>query len=284
MRDWLVIAAVLLAVLVAGLLGFRVLFAEPAAPGLTVQEVEGSVVRDAAGVAVPAVAGDIVGAEESVRTGPGSQVVLTLGESTRLVLASESTLRVVEQRADGVDVELEAGRVRATVRPGAGALGVRAAGRAVRAEDAEFTVARDGELVQVEAEAGSLRLEGFGNAASLVAGERVVVSGGSVSPVGAIPEALLLRVEWPEATTTRLEHVEVRGRTEPWARVEVRSQAGRSMVTANGAGGFVLSVGLVEGENAVSVRVEDLLGRAQEATWAVVRDTTGPTGQFRVEY
>lgn len=274
------------AVLVVAWLGYGALFGEDAATHLTLDTVSGVVQRvDDQGRAVEAQAGEILRPRERVVAGEGGRAVITLGPDSRLTIEERSTVRVVSADARGVQLELEGGRVQATVRPGGRKVGIGAGGRNISAEDADFDIVRgeDG-TIGVEAGRGSVELLGFAGVERLSAGDRLVAVDGGAPQVTPASEELLLSVAWPDGARTRASTVEVRGRTEPGARVLAKGAAGNVEGRADANGDFVLSVPLEEGENTVNVEAFSLMGRSVAVTSTFVRDTRAPSLGVEIRY
>ncbi|MDP2311401.1 MAG: FecR family protein [Pseudomonadota bacterium] len=278
--------AVLVLILAAAWLGYGRLFGDDGGEGLVVAAVEGAVVRvDGFGAEVPATEGLSLQPRDRIVAGEGGRAVLTLGPESRVTIAERSSVRVVAADQSGVKLELEGGRVQATIRPGAGPVGISSEGSSVVAEDADFTMVRaeDG-TVGVVAERGEVGLEGFPGASRLAAGERVIAAPGGTALVAPASEELLLNVAWPQAARTRQETVEVRGHTEPNARVRVGREGAWVEIKADANGLFVTNVGLVEGANDIRVEAISILETSVATTHVVVRDTTAPNVSTEIHY
>lgn len=285
MRRDLWIALALLALCGAGWLGWRVLFSDDGGT-FAVVEVRGDVRHvDGLGGQKAAVPGVVLGARDRLVARSDGTAVLGFGEGGRVTLEPSSAIEVVSVDPQGVKIELEGGKVHATVRPGSGSVGIRADGREARATDADFTAVRDTEgTFGVVAERGVVALEGAPGQAELRAGERVVLPKGG-SPLRApADEALLLYVVTPASTRTREANTKVRGKTQPAARVRVGAGGAWSEVKADAAGEWTASVALAEGENDVVVEATDVFGRAARSTVQVVRDTTAPAVGVEITY
>ncbi len=278
--------AVLLLVLGLGWLGYRSLFGDAGGSRLTVASVQGTVSRvDVLGEEAPATAGQALRPRERLVAGEGGRAVLSLGPDSRVTVEEKSAVRVVSADDAGVRLELEGGRVQATIRPGSGQVGISADGRTVVTEDADFSAARgeDGTL-GVTTERGSLSLEGVEGAVRLGAGNRLVVARGGAAFVAPATEELLLSVAWPTAARTREETVEVRGRTEPGASVRIGREGAWTVVTADPKGEFAARVPLAEGTNDLRVEATSVLGDAIAVNSTVVRDTTAPNVGVQIRY
>lgn len=285
MRRELGALLVLLAVAVAGWLGWRALFGSGGAR-FEIVEVRGDVRHeDGLGGTAAAAPGLVVDARDRLVAGEGAEAVLAFGEQTRVTLEASSSLRVVGVDEEGVKLELEGGRVHATVRPGSGTVGVVAGDREIVAEDADFTAARDADgTLGVVAERGDVGVRGVPGATQVRAGERLLVPAEGSALLAPAAESLLLYVAGPSAPRTRDSSAEVRGRTAPGARVRVGRGAAWTEVRADGSGEWVARVDLAEGANEVEVEARDVLGNRARSTVSVVRDTRAPAVGVEIRY
>jgi hypothetical protein len=270
-----------------GFVGYQVLFGDGLGDRFRIVTVAGEVEHVRAnGEADQAVEGSVLREGDRIRSGDGGTAVLGLGEDTRISVDSTTTLEVLGVTADGVQIELEGGRVRATVRPGSGSVGVTADGKRVSATDADFDVARDGNgNFAVSSTRGELSIEGVGGVDNLAAGVELVVPNGGAPVRAPASDALLLHVALPPRPRTRETRVEITGETQPGSRVEVTGGAGAVTTSADPSGRFVVSVPLAEGKNALVVRAKNALGReATVVTAEIERDTTAPSVGVSLEY
>ncbi|MCB9759172.1 MAG: FecR domain-containing protein [Alphaproteobacteria bacterium] len=283
MRDLLRMLLVAAAVLLLGAVAWRLIFGADDLAPLTVERVDGDVVLIGTSGVQPATPGMVLERSERITTEAGGRAVLGIGEETRLVLHAASTLRVLGQDEEGVRVELEGGRVQATVRPGSGAVGVLTDGREVRATDASFSVGltEEGTTI-VEDNVGEIELRGFGELTSLNPGQRVIAMPDAAPQLDIVPDSLLLQVEWPEQVKTRASTVTIRGRTDPGARVRVRGGEGEVTALADPDGGFELQIALAEGVNDLDLAAVDALGQEQQVSWTITRDSTAPPATFEI--
>jgi len=278
-RDVLTVLVVAVAVLALGLLGYRLLFGDDPLDPLTIRRVEGEVTHVHDGSRDAAEVGGILLPDDRLLAAEGSRAVLGFGEESQLVVEESSGLRVLGEGAEGIRVELENGRVQATVRPGGPALDVVTGDREVRATEGEFVVARDDETTWVRLDDGQLALTGFGDVTALEGGQSVVASEDGVS--SRLDPQLLLEVDWP-AGATREERVELTGRADPRASVQVLGVAGEPTAIADASGNWSVEVVLKEGDNDLRVLATDPLGRVRESEFQVIRDSTPPTAEFQV--
>ncbi len=280
MRDVLKVLAVAVAVLLLGFLGYRGLFGGGAPNGLRVSEVQGDVfvVGSERTVAEP---GDVLGSQETLEAGAGGRAVLSFGSGGELTLEPQTKIRVLPSQGDGLRIELDGGRIQATVREGS-PLGVVSGGREVRAEgQAAFQVARIQGSTYVSAQEGALDLRGFGDITELNADEVVVAPDGGSPRLDSASRALLLEVEWP-SDAVRLERLPVQGRADPGSSVALRVDGTvASKTEADADGEWQAEVLLKEGPNVLEVEIIDPLGRTQTLEQMVDLDTTPP--QLTVE-
>lgn len=278
--------AVLLLILGVAWLGYGHLFGDDGGERLVVSAVEGTVRRvDGFGAETAAEAGLALQPRDRIVAGAGGRAVLALGPDSRVTIEEKSAVRVLAADQTGVKLELEGGRVQATIRPGAGPVGISSDGRSVVAQDADFTVVRaeDGTL-GVVAERGQVGIEGLPGTERLAAGERLVAARGGTALVAPASEELLLKVAWPTAARTRDEATEVRGHTEPNAHVRLGREGAWVEVKADDKGDFVTRVPLAEGANEIRVEATSVLGASVAVVHSVVRDTTAPSVSTQIRY
>jgi hypothetical protein len=278
---------VLVAIGLAGLLGYLVLFGPPDPGQLTIHAIEGGDVQrvDASGSGRVAAVGDHLSSRERVVAGQGSRATLALGPEARVTVESGASIRVLGADGAGVQLELEGGKVRASIRGGGRKIGITADGRGASAEDADFDAARgaDGTLA-IAASRGRVDVSGIEGVADVEAGQRVVAPLGE-SPLRApVSDDLLLQVSWPESRRLRERQIQVRGKTEPSATVRLGSGARTVVVRADRQGAFEAMVELAEGENLVEVHATSLLGAEAQVDARVTRDSTPPSIGVQIRY
>lgn len=283
MRDVLTVIGVAVAVLLIGVLGYALLFGGDELQALSVQRVEGEVRTQRGGQASATQVGELLGPSDRLVAGEGGRAVLSFGESSALVVESQTSLRVLGEGSDGIEIELEGGRVHATVRAGDGRLGVHNGSRRVGLAEAEADIAvgPDGSTY-LEVQEGDLELSGFEGVDELRAGQRLVAAPGADVLVEGVDKDLLLEVAWPLGESTNKDRVVVRGQSSPGSRVQVVGGAQDVVGQVDRQGDFELDVPLGEGHNELTVLVQDPLGRAQEASWEILRDTRPPTATIQV--
>jgi hypothetical protein len=232
---------------------------------LTLDEVVGQVaVRGLDAREVPGQAGARLGVDDRVITGAGSRAVLALGPETRIRVEPESSVQVLSVDPDEVRLELEGGRLHASVRPNSAAVRVGVGERGVAATNAVFTFGRgvDGTL-GIELVEGDLMTQHLGDAGRLTAPTRVMVTPDGHAEVGAIAETLDLQLAWPEGRkrSARERDVTLNGRTTPGARVTVTGGERPVETQADGSGSFSATVRLLDGARPIRVRAVDVLGK-----------------------
>lgn len=270
-----------------GFIGYRFLFADGFADRFRIVTVAGDVQHLRAGGGTErAQEGSVLRVGDRIVSGDGASAVLGLGDDTRISVDATTAVEIVGVTSEGVELELEGGRVRATVRPGGGRVGVLGGGRRVDAEDADFTVARDaaGNFAATSSR-GEVTVDGVEGVTELREGEELVVPSRGMPVRAPASDALLLHVAWPAAPRTREAHADVAGTTQPGATVTVSGGARAVSGSADREGKFTLRVPLAEGRNRLAVSARSVLGReASIATAEVERDTTAPSVGVSLEF
>lgn len=285
MKDTLQLLLVAGGILLVGLLAYFQLFETGNETAFRIRSIAGEVTHRMGGTEAPAVVGATLGAKDRLETQDGGRVELTLGEHTELTLSGASSLVLLGASADGLRVELEGGRVQATIRPGGARLAVVAGDREVVADQASFSVGVGTEgTTAVQASEGSVTLIGFGELDSLEQGQQVLAVAGQAPQKARIPTSLLLEVEWPSETTRDAESRLV-GHTQAGAVIWTEVHGKRLKTVADAQGRFVLQgIHLEQGQNPIVVRGQGLLGGESVTKGSVVRDSKAPTGSFEVQY
>jgi len=276
---------VAVAILLMGAGVYHLVFGVNAAPSVVIENVTGQVETEGAKGRKLAEVGAKLSLDERLVVGEASRADLAFGETTKLTLQSDSSIRVVGASVSGLLVELENGRVQATVRPGGAMLGVTSGDRTVTAENARFSMGvGEAELLGLEVRDGSVAMQGVEGVEEVASGQSVLVVGESLAAQGDIPARLLLEVDWPEQVATTSQKTVLRGKTAPGAQVIAGGEGATVRTVADPSGEFALEVPLEEGENELSLQAISVMGRKESATSTVVRDSEAPTGRFEIRY
>jgi hypothetical protein len=215
---------------------------------------------------------------DRLATAEGGRVVLALGEETRMRLGPTSSIQITAVDETGVRLELEEGKLSATVRPGSGAVRIGNKGREVVADDAVFDVGVYGDAFQAQSTLGSLIVVGT-DVTQVEEGEQVTAVGRRAQ-VGPVPDELLLQVDWPTRDREAVKAYALRGTSEPGSRIRVTGEGIAPVESqANEKGVFVAMIPLVEGrQSRVVIEAIDALGRStrSEPIAMPARDSTGP--------
>lgn len=281
MRQQLPVLLAFVGVLLAGWVGWWLLFVDGGSTRVIVVAPSGVVERmDAGGQAVRLEDGDALEATETVRVRGEGSAVLALGEGSTLRLGSATSLRLVAVARDSVQVELEGGRVQARVKATGPGLRVDAGARSVAADDADFRMGVDATgTLAVEAERGQLQTSGIAGVETLAAGGALIVPRrGDVIEVAATEE-MLLEVDWPSSPSTGPVAM-VEGQTTPHARVRV----GDREVLADATGAFAVRLPLERGANDIEIVAQDALGRRQDVAQTILRPGAPPIGRAEVQW
>ncbi|MED5369881.1 MAG: FecR domain-containing protein [Myxococcota bacterium] len=279
MREFLTLIAVAAAVLILGGLGYRALFAPGAEAGMQLSAVQGEVFR-VGDQQLPAQVGDRLAPSETLVAGPDGSATLEFGEGSALKISSGTRIRVLDGDQDTLRIELEDGQVEATLRGGPG-LGVVSGEREIRAQDADFQVARAEDSTYVRSERGELQLQGFGDLDTLGPDQVLVAPDQGAMRVDEASRALLMEVEWP-GRQVRQPTLPIVGRCDPGSQVALFVDGvSIGTVIADSLGQWSLEAPLDEGPNPVRVVITDPLGRSRTLEEVVDLDTRPP--QLTVE-
>ena len=278
MKQQLQLLLVIFLVIALGVVGYGILFdTRPGHDLMVVSARSATVTESDASHDLPLEPGMTVHVQSIVRTGANGNVSLQYGDGANIRLQSKATMRLLNADRSGVRVELQEGTISARVRPGMAPLGITNRGRAVNATDADFTVmVTSGGSLSAVATQGQVALQGFGETTDLRTNEILRAAPQADAVVAAATESLLLDVEWPEARKTRDNEMELRGRTDPYASVVLGTGPTAVEVRADRDGNFRATVPLAEGDNAVQLTVQDVLGREASQSQTVRRDSTAP--------
>lgn len=279
MREHAPALLLALVVLVLGWFGYERWFGSDHGAELILLDVGGDVTVQRPGEGpLKAETGFEVQPQDGVKVGEGGHAVLTIGAETRLTLNELSSIQVLAVSADGVRVELEEGKVSARVRPGSPSLSVLSQGRDLSASDADFEVVAeaDGGLT-AQASAGAVTVTGVPGATTLSGGHRLVSLPGQPAALTEVTPDLLLQVEWPGQDPVKVEEVSIKGKTGPYARLDVKVGSQTVATRADASGAFEVQVPVAEGDNPLTVQATDMMGEKNSASGAVKRDSRAPT-------
>lgn len=234
---------------------------------------------------MPVHVGSVVSTNDALRTvGEGAQATLSLGTlGTTLVISGEFTVPTLTTELS--TVEVVDGSIAAQVAPSnEHTLRVEARGSDAIAEsrDGTFSVLSTGQgQVAVASRKGAVEVRAAGETVLVQEGSQtLVMHEGPPSPPAKIAASLLLKVG-RTARHLRVRETIVRGSTSPGAIVSI----GGVRVQANERGEFSTKVALREGRNALTLRVEDSLGRKVDRKLpAYVVDSKGPRTRTGVEW
>lgn len=274
------------AIFVVGGIAFQFLFGDDPGERFQIVNVSGDVRHVVkGGQSDIAKQGDRLLAGDQIVSGDGGRAILGLGENTRVAVDASTSVTVLGVNAEGVRLELDGGRVQATVRPGGGRVGVVADGREIVAEDADFTAVVDDEgTFGVTSGRGSLALLGVAGVNEIRPGDDLLIPRGGLPLSAPASEALLLQVAWPAQQRTRDHEVELTGKTQPRAKVVVSGGAKEVSAQADADGVFHVIVPLSEGENRLAVAATNMLGRQARVNAELVRDTKAPRVGVTLEF
>jgi FecR protein/Glucodextranase, domain B len=235
-------------------------------PAVTVATVRGKVERRKA--TEPwrrARAGDNLGDQEFVRTGPGGKAELSVGQRSRLTIDRASEVSVRELTDVTHRFRLEQGRISVNYRrDGKRVLQIESKdGKAVaRTQEASFSVLQTDDAVAVATETGRVDLSAAGKTVKVEQGKQSVVPRDAAPAAPAeIPKAVLLKVARARLPSrTNRKETTLRGQTQPGNRVLVAGKA----ASVDAQGRFSIKVPLKSGGNRIVVVTQDPSGRRKE--------------------
>jgi Glucodextranase, domain B/FecR protein len=218
--------------------------------------------------------GDLLQSTDVVRTSPGARAVLSLGASTEIELKENVEIRLDRLSKTEVSVDLLRGKVFARVPRAGDHLTVTASDTRTSNDGPTHFIVKADEAgrVSVAATEGRVRF--------LAGGKEVIVRegtetrserGGVPAEPERIPEAVLLRVVWPEAERHAAK-VPVMGSVNPSSAATING----TPVPVGPNGQFSASIVLQPGSNEVKIEAEDLAGRRIDNTATLVRVPARP--------
>lgn len=218
----------------------------------------------------------VVGVNDVVRTGEGSRVILSIGEGLSIRVDESAEVKVREVTNDGVQLELENGRLTADVSMDGPSLDISSGQRTFSATDAAFTIAVDDSDLAVDVQRGQLGVDGVQGVETLEQGKRLHVVDGQDPWTAEIPEQFLLDVAWPEKARTNQVDAVLAGRAEPGSFIEVKGVKEPARVQVGKDGRFEVPVSLKEGLHSVEILAVSIMGEIKASNWTVELDTKGP--------
>lgn len=232
----------------------------------------------------PAQVGVEVSAGTDLRTPGESKASVSYGDDIRLEVMSDTEVRLERLDDEVARFIVGEGVVIADVRPESGRvlqLAAKNSDAVVESRDGTVHVLTDGTgHVQAAVTRGEATLTAKGETVQLPAGfQSTVAPGKGPQYPMAIPKSLLLKVKWPDESTSKRRHV-VTGTTSPGTRVRV----GETIVTADDRGRFRALVDFKEGRNELHVHALDVLGRQERSdSPAIEVDTQAPAHRFETD-
>ena len=235
--------------------------------------------------AAPLRAGDVLDADDVIRTGESGGVSLVVGDVADVELASQTEVTVGQiadrvsklQLGDGHLSAVVHGRKRTGLR-----VEVRGGDAAAESQEGAFAVlSHDGE-VTLATTAGRARLSAHQHAVEVEAGYQATArrDAAPAAPT-AIPPSLFIKLAPLHALVQREKQVVVSGHTTPGAVVTVNG----ARAVASESGEFHQSIPLHEGKNLVRVESEDVVGRHQSQSLpAITVDSHAPVVKTTVKW
>ena len=258
----------------------------PVARVVRVSAVDGKVVRQhAGGATTPLRVGDVLSADDLVRTDDGGTVTLDVAGVADVQVAARTQVSIGDLTETLSKVRLSDGRIAATVHGGAErSLEVDApsSGAVANARAGEFSMLSAGTQVSVATRSGEVVLSARGRSVRIGSGQLSVVERDRPPTAPqAIPASLFLKLGAARPITQRAKTTTVYGATTPGAVVSINGVR----VAADGKGEFSSTVALKEGANNIAVESGDVLGRSERAAWPrVTVDNSAPNTKTKVEW
>jgi hypothetical protein len=225
--------------------------------------------------------GDVLGMDDSIRTGVGSRADLQVGdEASRLSILERSEVRMGEVTRAAHAFWLARGRINVDYRgQGERVLRVQGGeGAVAETREARFTMLRSGAMVAVATHVGSVRLSSAGGMVEIGAGHQSVVFDGAL-PLAAepIPLEVLLKVA-AQASAREAVCVSLSGQVRPGTEVFVEDEPAE--VSQDGR--FSMEVPLRKGRSEVKVLAREPGGATRE-TLLACREQAGAGPPQRVK-
>lgn len=220
-------------------------------------------------------AGDALGIDETVRTGPDGRVELVVGdEQSRITVSDRTQVTVAELSAAVHRFKLTTGRLAVDYREAERVLKIEAenAGGIATTKGARFAVLASGTTVAVATESGAVALTSDAGSVEVTEGKQSVVGGPAKAPSAPapIPVDVLLKVAArakAEACATLV------GTVQPGSALEVDGKP----VDVKPNGAFEVAVTAAPGKKQVTVTARDALGRERQQLVACAAADEGPS-------
>ena len=220
---------------------------------------------------------------ERLTTGESGRVVLSLGPDLEITVSEAADVKLGRVTDDGVQLELENGRLKADVRPGAPAFEVSNEGRRFKTNDGAFEILAADEALSLQVQRGEVQTSGVEGVEAVDEGKQLnVMSTGEVWQSG-IPKEMLLNVDWPTAERTKNVEAVLVGRAEPGSKLRISGVRTPTEVRVGKDGRFEVPVELKEGLHAVEISAVSMWGKSKASKWNVELDTKGPLIRGEIE-
>jgi len=225
--------------------------------------------------------GSRLGPEDAIRTGPGAEADLRIGDKSTITVAERSQLAVREVTSAARRFTLRKGRIAVDYKEdGARTLRIEdEKGDAVAATAAaKFSVLSSGDAFVVAAETGVVNLGAAGNTTAVKGGETSFVTEGAMpAPASPITRELLLKVASARKADEGVCAV-IKGSTDPGAEVLIDGEP----IKLDDKGRFSIAVASQAGKKGVRVTTRDAAGREREKMIAC-RTVTTPDREPPIE-
>jgi hypothetical protein len=233
----------------------------------------------------PLHAGDVLDADDVIRTGESGGVSLVVGDVADVELASHTEVTVGQiadrvsklQLGDGHLSAVVHGRKRTGLR-----VEVRGGDAAAESQDGAFAVLSHDGQVTLATTAGRARLSAHQRVVEVEAGYQATArrDAAPAAPT-AIPPSLFIKLAPLHALVQREKQVVVSGRTTPGTVLTING----ARAVASESGEFHQSIPLHEGKNLLRVESEDVVGRHQSQSLpAITVDSHAPVVRTTVKW
>jgi len=222
----------------------------------------------------PARAGELLSANDRIRTDDEGSAELRAADGSTVRLSSATEARIDELRRELKRLSLGRGELSADVTDSPSRVfevEVDGHGAVARTRGARFTANADGAgAAAVATRRGEVILSARGKEVVIRTGQFARIGpGGAPDGPRPLPESLFLKVQWP-ATTSNKPEVVVAGQASPGARVKVAGH----YVRLDADGRYSEKVPLSDGPHELAVHATDLAGHvADEKSPRIVVDT-----------